>query len=346
MERPSIARSHNGLNALNNLLGFGGKPIGDVILAAIDFDGNENIQSAYQISMNSAFGISILDTRDLHDLLLQNSERDVASLIRTEIFSTGSFLYWSKAREKLRVGTLERVSIYNLAAIIQQRLNILDDRAENAGQKRKVVVIQHERNQIRTMKSLKPLQSTSKLRSFYGVLSVAQIAADVFGYPRGQPASLSKLSTELGLPFDRNDFRTAGNDANCILRVLLSLAARHQESLHCDEPQPSLTALLQQVAQAPLPPKKSRSNLQMLLDLEPEEDLDKFLVDTSHFVYCESKKEYRQRKRGQQIGGPIQKEEAPFEKDAEQVMENLMQDEASDEEEWTSAPGFDNYSTQ
>ncbi|KAF8863872.1 hypothetical protein BDZ45DRAFT_70601 [Acephala macrosclerotiorum] len=155
MERPSMAVSPNGLKVLNDLFGFGSKPMDEVILVAIHFDGIENIQNAYQSSMNSAFGISILDTRDLRDLALQSSERDVASLIRTQMFCTGSHSYWAKALEKLRVGTLERVSIYNLAAIIRQCLNPLDDRAGNGSRKRKVVVVQHERNQRRPMESLK-----------------------------------------------------------------------------------------------------------------------------------------------------------------------------------------------
>lgn len=97
MEPPSLAVPHNGLKVLNDLFGFGSKAMDDVILAAIHFDGNENIPNTFQSSINSAFGISVLDTRDLRDHARQISEKDVASLIGTQMFCTGSHSYWSKA---------------------------------------------------------------------------------------------------------------------------------------------------------------------------------------------------------------------------------------------------------
>lgn len=189
------------------------------------------------------------------------------------------------------------------------------------------------------MESLKVYQSD--LQCIHGVLSITQIAADFFGHPKGQPASLPALSTELGLPLKRHEFRTAGNDSNYVLRVLLSLAARYQESLHCGELQASLVALLRQVAEAPLPPRKSKPKLECLVDLEPEEPLDQMPVDTSRFQIRLTMKEARLRVRGRRNGGRSQKRDSLIEEQAKQAVNNLLQDEASDDEEWTSRPGFE-----
>ncbi|KUJ22314.1 uncharacterized protein LY89DRAFT_293389 [Mollisia scopiformis] len=290
IEPRSLAVSKsNGVEVLRNLLGFGAGEMIDAIFVAIDFEGCQNIENAFQTSIDSEFGVAYLDTRDL----LHHEEKDPSSFITTQEFATGSNSRFDKAVKNFRFGVAERVSIYDLGEKIRQCLNPQD--ADITNEKRKVIIVRHWRNEMRSVEALRIF--SHDLRCVHRILDISRTANELFERPPGCPIGLTKLSSDLSLPFRGEDFHTAGNDANCTLRVLLMLAVKSQENIIPEGPQSKLVALLRQIAQAPLPPTKSEEEVNRLLAMQPTEPLDDAAqpVDMSRFYVKLTKASLRQR---------------------------------------------------
>ncbi|KUJ12858.1 uncharacterized protein LY89DRAFT_785424 [Mollisia scopiformis] len=275
------------LEVLSSLLGFKGEKMADVIFAAIDFQGAANIEEGYKTSTNSEFGIATLDTRDL--LRTTQIRKDPSSFISTRTFITGTHKHWRKVTRKYRFGTPERVSIYELPAKVRHALMIQDDVAES--KPRILVTIQHAFNG-HSMHALRVTKENG-LQAVSEELYISRIAAKVLHRRDNCRIPLTELSTELDLPFREDpdlhvcgDFGVAGNDANCIIRALLLLAVRNQETFQCDEDQVRLLAQLRGIAEAPLPPQKTAMEVKRLLALQPTKPLDDsdVPIDTSFFA--------------------------------------------------------------
>lgn len=216
MDTPSLAINKNGLEVLGNLLGFGAREIVDAIFVAIVFKGHSNIEEAYQPSRNSEFGVACLDTRDLlpgetHE------EKESSHLISTQEFVTGTNKRWVEAIKTFRFGVAERISIYDMAEKVRQCLQTQDPETSKT---RKVFIVKHWRNEMRSVDALRVRRygGINSPLGIYGALDVARIANALLQRPpRAKPVGLEKLSSDLSIPFEYTDSRSAGNDANCTL---------------------------------------------------------------------------------------------------------------------------------
>ncbi|KAF8848633.1 hypothetical protein BDZ45DRAFT_753636 [Acephala macrosclerotiorum] len=245
MEQPLLAVLKSRLKVLTNPL--------DIIFAAIDFEGCESIEKVFQTSTNSEFGIAFLDACGL---LPEKSHKEPSPLISTQEFVTGTNYRWVRAMKNFRFEVAERIFIYNMSEEAWQCLNPQD------------VNTSVEALRVHNY------EGKNDLRCLHGILDTARIANKLFERPpKADPIELEKLSLDPALPFEQTDFRTAGNDANCTLRVLLMLAIKSREASVCAGPQARLVAL-QQIAQAPLSTPKSESEPIQLLSLRPTEPLD------------------------------------------------------------------------
>lgn len=227
---------------------------------------------------------------DTRNLIPSQSNKDPSSMISTRGFVTGSLERWGKAMRRTRFGDPKRISVYKMGTKVRECLAIADD--AKADQLRTIVLVQHAADESHTMYSLGVAREGGS-EGVQVTLDIGRIAVQVLEGRSGQRIALGALSEELCTPFENSDFHSAGNDANCILRVLLLLAVRYQENRSCTESQAKLLTLLRQIAQAPLPPRKTESEVEELVALQTTNHIDdpSAPIDRSYFNVRTTRKE-------------------------------------------------------
>ncbi|KAI0007259.1 hypothetical protein F4779DRAFT_592863 [Xylariaceae sp. FL0662B] len=219
-EIPTAAAELEGIELGQN---FQDTLIKDVVLVAIDIDtfqGYEKIIPDQQFH----FGISILDTRSIHDAqLTSHTLGGPANIIRSYQYTVGSSKYCHRASRKFLFGESESATLSNLKSKLESIIPTRD-----------IITIFHGGNS--DIKFLRRLQ------------------IDLQGSSISSASTLPTKSREsIRLPwYPIYKSSCCRNDAHFILRTLLMLVAIDAEKHRLELPEGLLQAL-RAVAMAPLP---------------------------------------------------------------------------------------------
>lgn len=321
------AVSKNSLEQVHSLL-FGWNGMEDVVFVAINFKGDENIRNGFQTSRKAQLGIATLDTRDVR-LHLQGQGPE--SIIKTKCFSTDP----SQTREHLirqfSFGTVETISIYDLATKLRQYLKFYDEE----GKERKLVLAFHQHcedgNLPYCLRVSKKHDYTSS--SLMTIVETTQMMCTYLGRPRSKPLGLFDECLELGIP-EHRAHRCAGNCANLTLKVALMVAVRTHEKLRTGTPYGKLVDVLKKYCQAPIPPRRTEAELEGLRALIPTSPIDdpQVPIDASRFCVRYSKRQSQLKRREERRAERDWILVQPAEKKGPEERIN----EVSDGEDWTS----------
>lgn len=219
-----------------------GSSMRDVLLVGLDvdtFQGYEELIPDQQLHV----GISILDTRRLHELLVSSSrEGELATAIDSHQWTIGSSGYCRRARNKFLFGkSKSAASIYELKSEL-----------EHLVEGRDIVLVLH--GAVSDLKMLRHLNIDLRPLYIIDTNKAAQYPLQLWYRYR-----LDKLLDVLEIPYAK--LHAAGNDARFSLQALLMLAVKDAEMMS----QPGAAAavdnallrLLKGISQAPRPPTRA-----------------------------------------------------------------------------------------
>lgn len=208
----------------------------DVVFLGLDVDA---IQMHEDVIQQVHIGISILDSRSLHDLATDTSTAKQGSdVIESHHFVIGSPKFGRRKSKRFLFKPFETISLSELKTKIQTLLLHRDAVLVAHGSDRELWVLESldmDLHPLCTIDTVKAAQHPLQL--FYRY-------------------SLEKLLDTLSIPF--KDLHIAGNDAHFVIRALLMIAVKDAE-LHLEASElPPWLPTFKHIAQAPLMPPDSQ----------------------------------------------------------------------------------------
>lgn len=214
--------------------------IKNVRFIAIDIDAAEELNGHIQ---QFHFGISILDTQDLLDLLGLHSSsgapKTITQAIRSHHFVIGSTDFGRKQQRKFLFGRPQVISYTDLRTRLSSWVT-----------NQNIILAFH--GGARELSFLRRLDLQFRPLCIIDTAITAQYPLQL-----PNPCSLRALLMEFGVTF--RGLHSSGNDAHFVIRALLMLVVRDAETQSSKYPLPSWLSALKATAGTPLPQKANRS---------------------------------------------------------------------------------------